>query len=124
MAGKQVFIEGATGSRRIGNLDFENPEPGVRTGGKITQAAGLVNGVREIGDPVSLDVHVELPPHGLGPRLGKLVERRTARSFCAPLGCHLEPELARRPGTGPLARVVTRDEVRGGLEELRAERSA
>lgn len=81
---KQVFVKSAERQLGMSDLDFQNPQAGVRMRGEITEVATAINRMGEITDAVALDIQIELPAHRLCLRGGVVVQRHAGHAFATP----------------------------------------
>lgn len=99
----------------MGNLDFQNPQSGVRVVLEVTQVAAAMDRMGEVADPVSLDVEVQVPAHGLGLFFGVAVELEANDLVVFPVCLHAVEQVFGGVGAGDHVRVVASGECGAGV---------
>lgn len=99
----------------MGDLDFEDPQPGIRAVFEIPQVAATVDGVGEVADAVALDVEVEVPAHGLGLCFGVAVKLQAHDLVVFPAGLYAVEQRFGGAGAGEHVWVVADGEGGAGI---------
>ncbi len=107
---QQVLVEGADRPGRMGDLDLQDPQARRRNALEIAERAGLVDGVREVADPLPF-TSSSASAHRIGPLDGVAIERLAAQAIHAPAAGHVMPERPRRLRTGVHLRVRAHTKV-------------
>jgi hypothetical protein len=95
----------------MANLDFQNPQAGVRTGGKVAQLARLINGMRKVGHPMAAHFQIQLPAQCYRALGGIVVQRGASAAGGLPMLAHHLPQGMAGVHAGAHVRVTAADKA-------------